>query len=147
MEPQVAQQEPAVVLVELQRRAANDTSAKHDPQPSPAEVVAPASTLATAAASRRIDIPRPPWYAVVAALLAVAGLMWFITADRKPAIDPQAVISNSLAAAQRALSEGHALEPRGRSALDHYSTVLALDPTNVAAVRMPTFSSRFAATR
>lgn len=133
MEPQVAQQEPAVVLVELQRRAANDTSAKHDPQPSPAEVVAPASTLATAATSRRIHIPRPPWYAVVAALLAVAGLMWFITADRKPAIDPQAVISNSLAAAQRALSDGQALEPRGRSALDHYSAVLALDPTNVTA--------------
>ncbi|HET9446526.1 MAG TPA: hypothetical protein VFO35_09725, partial [Steroidobacteraceae bacterium] len=133
MEPQGAQQEPAVVLVELQHRAANDTSAKHDPLPSPAEVVAPASAVAPAAASRRIDVPRPPWYAVVAALLAVAGLMWFITADRKPAIDLEAVISNNLAAAQRALNEGHALEPRGQSALDKYTTVLVLDPTNVAA--------------
>jgi protein TonB len=134
MEPQSAHPEPAVVLVDLQHRAANDTSApKLDPQPSPAEVVAPASTIAPAAIPPRTAIPRPPWYAVVAALLAVAGLMWFVTADRKPAIDPQAVIASNLAAAQRALIEGNTLEPRGRSALDHYTTVLALDPTNVAA--------------
>lgn len=134
MEPQSAHQEPAVVLVDLQRRAANDTSApKLDPQPSPTEVVAPASTVAPAETAPRRALPRPPWYAVVAALLAVAGLVWLVTADRKPAIDPQAVIASNLAAAQRALNEGNMLEPRGRSALDHYSTVLALDPTNIAA--------------
>jgi periplasmic protein TonB len=135
MEPQRAQQEPAVVLVELERNAvANDlTEVRPRPQPSPAEVVAPASTVAPAVTSWRIDIPRPPWFAVVAALLAVAGLMLWVAADREPAIDPQAVIASNLAAGQRALNEGHALEPRGRSALDHYTTVLALDPANVAA--------------
>ena len=142
------QQEPAVVLVELQRHAAaNDlTEVRPRPQPSPAEVVVPASTVAPAATSQRIDIPRPPWFAVVAALLAVAGLMYWVAAERKPAIDPQAVIANNLAAAQRALSEGHALEPRGRSALDHYTTVLALDPTNAAARQgIDQIADRFAA--
>jgi protein TonB len=137
LEPQSPQQEPAAVLVELQRHgAAHDlTEVKLEVQPSPAEVVVPASTIAPApaATSRRIDIPRPPWFAVVAALLAVAGLMYWVAAERQPAIDPQAVIATNLAAGDRALNEGHALEPRGRSALDHYTTVLALDPTNVAA--------------
>jgi protein TonB len=137
LEPQSPHQEPAAVLVELQRHgAAHDlTEVKLDAQPSPAEVVVAASTIAPApaATSRRIDIPRPPWFAVVAALLAVAGLMYWVAAERKPAIDPQAVIATNLAAGDRAFNEGHALEPRGRSALDHYTTVLALDPTNVAA--------------
>ncbi len=138
VEPQVTQHEPAVVLVELERKsAANDlTEVRARPQqPSPAEVIAPASTVAPTpvATSRRFDVPRPPWFAVVAALLAVAALMWFLTADRTPAIDPQAVIATNLAAAERALSQAHMLEPRGRSAFDHYTTVLALDPTNVAA--------------
>ena len=137
LEPQSTQPEPAAVLVELQRHAvANDlTVVKLEAQPSPAEVVAPVSTIAPAPAATtlRIDIPRPPWFAVVAALLAVAGLMYWVAAGREPAIDPQAVIATNLAAAQRALDEGHALEPRGRSALDHYTTVLALDPANAAA--------------
>ena len=127
--------------------AANDlTEVKLDPQPSPAEVVVPASMVAPAATSQRIDIPRPPWFAVVAALLAVAGLMYWVAAARNPAIDPQAVIANNLVAAQRAFNEGHALEPRGRSALDHYTTVLALDPTNAAARQgIDQIADRFAA--
>jgi periplasmic protein TonB len=134
IEPQCPHPEPGVVLVELQRHAANDlTEAKLDLHPSPAEVVAPASMVGPAAPSRRKDIPRPPWIAVVAALLAVAGLMWWIAAERQPTIDPQAVVTANLAAAQRAFREGHALEPRGRSALDYYNTVLALDPTNTTA--------------
>jgi protein TonB len=135
IEPQFPQQEPAVVLVELQRHAAASdlTVVKLEPQPSPAEVVVPASLIPPAATSPRTDIPRPPWFAVVAALLAVAGLMYWVAAARNPAIDPQAVIANNLVAAQRALNEGHELEPRGRSALDHYTTVLALDPTNATA--------------
>src|SRR5688572_9203163 len=150
LEPQSPQQEPAAVLVELQRHgAAHDlTEVKLEAQPSPAEVVVPASTLAPApaATSRRIDIPRPPWFAVVAALLAVAGLMYWVAAARNPAIDPQAVIANNLVAAQRALNEGHELEPRGRSALDHYTTVLALDPTNAAARQgIDRIADRFAA--
>ncbi|HXS92660.1 MAG TPA: TonB family protein [Steroidobacteraceae bacterium] len=134
IEPQSPQPEPAVVLVELQRHAANDMSeARLDLHPSPAEVVAPASTVGPAAPSRPKDIPRPPWIAVVAALLAVAGLMWWIAAERRPSIDPQAVIATNLAAAQRAFREGHSLEPRGQSAIDYYNTVLALEPANAAA--------------
>jgi TonB family protein len=131
----VEQHEPAVVLVELQRHAANDlTEASLDLQPSPAEVVAPASLAAQpATASRRLNIPRPPWIAVAAVLLAVVGLMAWMAAQRKPAIDAQAVIASSLAAGQQALRDGYALEPRGRSALDYYNTVLALDPANASA--------------
>ena len=134
IESQSPQPEPAVVLVELQRHAANDlTQVRLDRQPSPAEVVAPASTVGPAPPSRSKDILRPSWIAVAAALLAVAGLMWWIAAERKPSIDPQAVIATNLAAAQRAFREGHALEPRGQSALDYYNTVLALDSANAAA--------------
>jgi periplasmic protein TonB len=147
IEPQSPHPEPAVVLVELQRHAANDlTEAKLDLQPSPAEVVVPASMAGPATPSRPRDIPRPPWFAVVAALVAVAGLMWWIAAERQPAIDPQAVIATNLAAAQRAVREGHALEPRGQSAFDYYNTVLALDPANAAAKQgIDQMADRFAA--
>jgi TonB family protein len=143
----VDQREPAVVLVELQRQAANDlTEAKLDRQPSPAEVVAPASMATLARASRRIDIPRPPWMAVIAALLVVVGLMAWMIAARTPAIDAQAVIASNLAAGERAWREGHTLEPRGRSAFDYYNTVLALDPANAAAQRgIDQIADRFAA--
>jgi TonB family protein len=147
IEAQCPHPEPAVVLVELQRHAANElTEAKLDMHPSPAEVVAPASTVGPATPSRPKDIPRPPWIAVVAALLAVAGLMWWIAAERKPTIDPHAVITTNLAAAQRAVREGHALEPRGQSAFDYYNTVLALDPANTAAHQgIDEIADRFAA--
>jgi protein TonB len=134
IEPQSPHPEPAVVLVELQRHAANNlTEAKLDMHPSPAEVVAPASMVGPAPPSRPKDIPRLPWTAVVAALLAVAGLMWWVAAKRAPTIDPQGVIATNLVAAQRAFGEGHALEPRGQSAFDYYNTVLALDPANTTA--------------
>ncbi|MGH8239727.1 MAG: energy transducer TonB, partial [Steroidobacteraceae bacterium] len=132
IEPECPQPEPAVVLVELQRRAANDMTEVRL-RPSPAQVVVPASMVATAPPSRRIDIPRRAWIAVIAALLAVAGLMSWLAPERKPAIDPQALIAGNLASAQRAFRAGHALEPRGHSAFDHYNTVLALDPANAAA--------------
>lgn len=143
----VDQREPAVVLVELQRHAANDHSeAKLDLQPSPAEIVLPASLVTPSKAARRIDIPRPPWIAVIAALLAVVGLMAWMVAARQPAIDAQAVIASNLAAGERALREGHALEPRGRSAFDYYNTVLALDPANPAArLGIDRIADRFAA--
>ncbi len=132
LEPQLPQQrEPAMVLVEIQQHAANELTAVR--QPAPTEVVIPASMVAPATPTRRIDVPRPPWIAVVAALLAVAGLAWWMGADRKPVIDAQAVIATNLAAAQRAFRDGQTLEPRGHSAFDHYTTVLALDPANAAA--------------
>ena len=129
------QPEPAAVVVELQRHAATDlTLVRRVAQPSPAEVVAPASTVGAATPARPPrNIPRPPWIAVAAALLAVAGLMWWMAGEHKPAIDPQAVIAGNLAAAQRAFREGHSLDPRGQSALDYYNTVLALDPANASA--------------
>jgi TonB family protein len=147
IEQQVPQQEPAVVLVELQRHAANDlTEAKLDLQPSPAEVVVPASVAAPATPSERTDIPRPPWVVVAIALLAVVGLMWWMASERKPAIDAQAVIASNLVSAQQAFRGGHALEPRGRSAFDHYTTVLALDPANAAARQgIEQIADRFAA--
>ena len=56
------------------------------------------------------------------------------------------MIASNLAAAQRAFREGHALEPRGRSAFDHYNTVLALDPANAAARQgIDQIADRFAA--
>jgi TonB family protein len=147
LRPQAPQPEPAAVQVELQQHSANElTEARLELQPSPAEVVMPASMVVPAAPSRRIDIPRPSWIAVVAALFAVAGLMLWMGADRKPAIDAQAVIASNLAAAQRAFREGQTLEPRGRSAFDYYNTVLALDPANAAARQgIDQIADRFAA--
>lgn len=142
----IEQREPAVVLLELKRHAANDlTEVKLDRQPSPAELVVPASMVAPAKAKRRIDIPRPPWIAVVAALLAVTGLIGWM-AQRTPAIDAQAVIASNLAAGQRAFRAGEVLEPRGRSAFDYYNTVLALDPANATARQgIDQVADRFAA--
>ena len=147
MKPQSPHPEPAVVLDELQRRASNDlTEVRLDRQPSPADVVVPASIAGPPAPTKPRDLPRPPWIAVVAALLAVAALMWWIAAERQPTIDPQAVIATNLDAAQRAIREGHALEPRGRSAFDFYNTVLALDPANAAARQgIDQIADRFAA--
>lgn len=147
LEPQCPQREPAMVLVELQRHAANDlTEAKLDRQPSPAEIVVPASLTVPAPPSRRLDIPRSPWVAVVAAFLVVAGLIGWMAANRKPAIDAQAVIASTLEAGQRAFRDGQALEPRGKSAFDYYNTVLALDPSNAAArAGIDQIADRFAA--
>jgi protein TonB len=143
--PLAEQPEPAVTLVELQRHAANDLTEVR-PRLSPAEVVAPASSVATSTPSGRMDLPRPSWIAVVAALIIGAGVMGWIATDRTPVIDVQAVIASNLAAAQRALREGHTFEPRGQSALDYYNTVLALDPANTAARQgIDQVADRFAA--
>ena len=129
----VEQPEPPVVLAELQRHASNEMTEARV-QPSPAEIVVPASmSPAAATPPQRIDIPRRRWVAVIAAALVVAGVVGWMTASRKPTIDPQAVIASNLDAAQRAFREGHAFEPRGQSAFDYYNTVLALDPSNMAA--------------
>jgi periplasmic protein TonB len=134
LESQSPQREPALVLIELQRHAANELNeAGLDLQPASAEVLVPASIVSPAPPSRRIQLPQLPWIAIIAAFVAVAGVISWMASNRKPAIDPQAVIASTLVAAQRAFNDGHALEPRGRSALDHYRTILALDPSNAAA--------------
>ncbi len=147
LESQSPQREPTMVLVELQRHAANElTEAKLDLQPAPAEVVVPASLTAPTPPSRRIDITRSPWIAVVVAFLAVVSLIGWMAANRKPEIDAQAVIASTLAAGQRAFREGQALEPRGQSAFDYYNTVLALDPSHAAArAGIDQIADRFAA--
>ena len=143
----VEQPEPPVVMVEQQSHAANDlTEARLEP--SPAEVVVPASLApaATPAPPQRIDSSSRRWIAAIAAALVVVGVVGWIAADRQPAIDAQAVIAGNLAAGQRAFREGHAFEPRGQSAFDHYNTVLALDPSNAAARQgIDQIADRFAA--
>ncbi len=105
-----------------------------------------ATATATAPPSPPIEIPRSAWIGAIAALLAFVGVMGWMAADRKPAIDPQAVIATNLAAAQRAFREGRAFEPRGQSAFDRYNTVLALDPSNAAARQgIDQIADRFAA--
>lgn len=70
--------------------------------------------------------------AVVAA--AVVGVaVWWVMFQRLPDIDPRQVIATNLAAAKDALDAGRVVDPPERSAIHFYSTVLALDPTNVAA--------------
>jgi TonB family protein len=53
---------------------------------------------------------------------------------RQPSINADAVVRNNLAAAQSAMHEGRYAEPPERSALHHFTTVLAIDPTNAAAI-------------
>ncbi|MGH8175072.1 MAG: TonB family protein [Steroidobacter sp.] len=87
-------------------------------------------------ASRALtQLPRPSWIAVLAAIIAAAGLVWWVMLQRLPEIDPGAVIATNLSSAERALNEGRYVDPPERSAFHHYSTVLALDPTNEDAVR------------
>lgn len=94
-------------------------------------------------ASRRVELagiaakiaalPRPPWLTAVAAAAVAAAAVWSVMSQRLPDIDPHEVISKNLAAAQRAVDEGRLVDPAGRSAVDHYTAVLALDPANAAA--------------
>lgn len=139
--------ETALVFVEVQRHVPDELAeARLDLQPASTDVVLASSMASAAVASKRIAISRPPWTAVVAALAVVAGLMWWVASQRESDIDPRAAIPTNLAAAQRAFQDGHALEPRGRSAIDYYNTVLALDPANAAAKQgIDQIADRFAA--
>lgn len=139
--------ETALVFMEVQRHVPDEfAEARLDLQPASTDVVLASSMASAAVASKRIAISRPPWTAVVAALAVVAGLMWWVTSQRESDIDQRAAIPTNLAAAQRAFQDGHALEPRGRSAIDYYNTVLALDPANAAAKQgIDQIADRFAA--
>ncbi len=95
-------------------------------QLSAASVDAPAILSAVASS-------RPPWAAFGIALVAVALGVWWVMAQRMPDIDPGEVIARNLDDAQTAMAEGRYTDPAERSAFHYYSTVLALDPTNVEA--------------
>jgi TonB family protein len=92
-----------------------------------------ASMLATAA--RQFNVARrPSWIALVATAVAAGVLVWWVMIARQPSINADAVVRNNLAAAQSALHEGRYTDPSQRSALHYFSTVLAIDPTNAAAI-------------
>jgi TonB family protein len=76
---------------------------------------------------------RPSWVTTAAAVAAVAGLTWWIMAQRAPDIDPRNLIAFNLNAAQQAISAGRYFDPPGSSAVHYYGTVLALDPANAEA--------------
>lgn len=78
-------------------------------------------------------LPQPSWPTVLGAVVAAALAMWWIMARQAPAIDPQSVIAANLAAAHHAVRQQRFVEPLDRSALHHFTAVLALDPTNVEA--------------
>lgn len=78
-------------------------------------------------------IPRPPWVVLIAAVVAVGALVWWVMSQRLPDIDPRQVIGLNLSAARAALEEDRYLDPAERSAFHHFSTVLALDPANAEA--------------
>jgi TonB family protein len=78
-------------------------------------------------------LPRPPWIVLIAAVAAVAGLVWWIMLQRLPDIDPRALIGSNLSAGRTALAEKRYVEPPDRSAFHHFSMVLALDPANAEA--------------
>lgn len=79
-------------------------------------------------------VSRPPWLAFIAAVLAVAGAVWWVMFQRMPDLDPQEIIQRNLVDAQQAMADGRYTDPAERSALHYYSTVLALDPANADAV-------------
>jgi len=50
-----------------------------------------------------------------------------------PDIDPRQIVAVNLKAAELAMQDGRFIDPPRRSALDYFTTVLVLDPTNAAA--------------
>jgi TonB family protein len=80
-------------------------------------------------------LPQPSWTSVVIITAVVAGITWAFMKEREPSIDPRQVIAVNLASARLALEDGRYLMPPEHSAIQYYSTVLALDPTNADALR------------
>lgn len=78
-------------------------------------------------------IPRPPWVVLFAAVVGVGALVWWVMSQRLPDIDPRRLIGSNLSAARAALEDNRYIDPAERSALHHFSTVLALDPANAEA--------------
>jgi TonB family protein len=86
-----------------------------------------------ASAFQPTGIPRPPWFVLIAAVVGVGALVWWVMSQRLPDIDPRQLIGSNLSAAHSALGENRYIDPADRSAFHHFSTVLALDPANAEA--------------
>src|SRR5690606_24011721 len=78
-------------------------------------------------------LPQPSWMALIAITAVVAGLTWGLVQERMPDIDPRQIVAVNLKAAELAVQDGRFIDPPRRSALDYFTTVLVLDPTNAAA--------------
>lgn len=78
-------------------------------------------------------LPRPPWIVLVAAVVAVGALVWWVMSQRLPDIDPRQLITSNLAEGRVALQENRYIDPSDRSAFHYFNTVLALDPANAEA--------------
>lgn len=110
--------------------AANEAPVFVEPFPA----AAPADAMPRQLLGAGPEVPPPrsylPWMAAAAAALFAVAITWWVMQQRMPDIDPQQVIATNLRSAQEAASAGRYAEPSENSALHHYSTVLALDPTN-----------------
>jgi TonB family protein len=124
----VPRRNPTTALRLAPRRETNvETSAD-------AQQIEVTPTAASLPPRATMHVPRPIWFAVVAALI-LGGAMWWFMSQRAPSIDPRPIIAANIAAGDRAFTEGHFLDPAERSAAHYYSFVLALDPDNAAATR------------
>lgn len=92
------------------------------------------SALRSSAPYESSSLPRPPWLGVIAVLVAVIGAMWWLMLQRLPDIDPRQVVATNLAAARLAVQDNRLIEPPEHSAVHYFSTALAVDPTNEAAI-------------
>jgi protein TonB len=77
---------------------------------------------------------RPAWMLFAAIVLVASGAMTWGLTQRTSGIDPAALVAKHLALADSAFVAGRLLDSR-EGAAQHYQTVLALDPTNLAAQR------------
>jgi protein TonB len=76
----------------------------------------------------------PSWTLIAAiAIVAAGAIAWAIT-PRTSGIDPSTFVTKHLALAESALAAGRLLDTRDGAA-QHYQTVLAIEPTNLAAQR------------
>ena len=110
--------------------------------PQPVEVALPVTAVAEAppvstpipdTTTKSESASRSPWILAAVAAAVVGVAVWWVMFQRLPDIDPRQVIAANLASAKDALDAGRVVDPPERSAIHFYSTVLALDPANVAA--------------
>jgi periplasmic protein TonB len=116
---------------ELAERATPTIEARVTPRG--AQTIAPLAVAASVSNSKHA-LPRPSWPMVVAAVLAVGAIVWWVMWRQLPDIDAREVIAEQLTLAESAQNSGRLIGGR-QSAAYHFQTVLALDPQNLAAQR------------
>ncbi|MBB6095507.1 TonB family protein [Povalibacter uvarum] len=95
--------------------------------------LAPSVVLAEPAVTQSPPKSYTTWITSAVAAIVVGVAVWWTMQQRMPDIDPRQVIATNLAEAAKAFAAGHYAEPAESSALHHYGTVLALDPSNATA--------------